>query len=48
MLHETTISFIGSGVMAEAMIKGVLDQRLTSSDRTVPYTNLTLPTIHSV
>ncbi|MFZ1709571.1 MAG: pyrroline-5-carboxylate reductase [Anaerolineae bacterium] len=33
MLHETTISFIGSGVMAEAMIKGVLDQRLTSSDR---------------
>ena len=32
MLHETTISFIGSGIMAEAMIKGVLDRQLTSSD----------------
>ncbi len=35
MLHETTVAFIGSGVMAEAMIKGVLDRKLISSDRIV-------------
>lgn len=28
MLHDLKISFIGSGVMAEAMIKGLLDQQL--------------------
>ncbi len=28
MLQDTKISFIGSGVMAEAMIKGLLDQQL--------------------
>ncbi len=33
MLQEARVSFIGSGNMAEAMIKGVLDQRLLASDR---------------
>lgn len=32
MLRETTISFIGSGTMAEAMIKGLLDQGLIEAD----------------
>ena len=28
MLTNTTLSFIGSGAMAEAMIKGILSQKL--------------------
>ncbi len=35
MLHEATISFIGSGVMAEAMIKGLLDQGLVEAERII-------------
>ncbi|MGQ9627903.1 MAG: pyrroline-5-carboxylate reductase [Anaerolineae bacterium] len=33
MLRNTTISFIGSGTMAEAMIKGLLSQELISPER---------------
>ena len=33
MLRETTISFIGSGIMAEAMIKGLLNQSLIDAER---------------
>lgn len=32
MLQETKLAFIGSGNMAEAMIKGVLDQNLVTSE----------------
>ena len=32
MLADTKISFIGSGVMAEAMIKGLLNQEVASAD----------------
>lgn len=35
MLNETTVSFVGSGVMAEAMIKGILDRQLTGPDRII-------------
>ncbi len=35
MLSETTISFIGSGAMAEAMIKGLLDQGLIEAERII-------------
>ncbi len=28
MLRNTTLSFIGSGAMAEAMIRGILNQKL--------------------
>ena len=35
MLSETTVSFVGSGVMAEAMIKGILDRQLTGPDRII-------------
>ncbi len=34
-LQNTTISFIGAGVMAEAMIKGLLGQQLVAADRIV-------------
>jgi pyrroline-5-carboxylate reductase len=33
MLNEKTIAFIGSGIMAEAMIKGLLRQGLVAKDR---------------
>lgn len=33
MLRNTTLSFIGSGVMAEAMIKGILNQKLIDAER---------------
>jgi pyrroline-5-carboxylate reductase len=35
MLGETKIAFIGSGIMAEAMIKGLLSQEVTSEDRVI-------------
>ncbi len=35
MFDNTTASFIGSGVMAEAMIKGILDRGLIAPDRIV-------------
>ena len=33
MLRDTTLSFIGCGVMAEAMIKGILNQKLIEPER---------------
>ncbi len=33
MLRDTTLSFIGCGVMAEAMIKGILNQNLIEPER---------------
>jgi pyrroline-5-carboxylate reductase len=35
MFENTTASFIGSGVMAEAMIKGILDRKLMAPDQIV-------------
>lgn len=35
MLRDTTIAFIGSGVMAEAMIKGLLDQDLLPAEHII-------------
>ncbi|MBM4431908.1 MAG: pyrroline-5-carboxylate reductase, partial [Chloroflexi bacterium] len=35
MLENTAIAFVGSGVMAEAMIKGVLNQKLLLPDRII-------------
>ena len=32
MLRNTTISFIGSGAMAEAMIRGILNQQLIHAE----------------
>ena len=34
MLLNTTLSFIGSGAMAEAMIKGILAEKLIEIART--------------
>ncbi|MEP7292422.1 MAG: pyrroline-5-carboxylate reductase [Chloroflexota bacterium] len=34
-LENKTVSFIGSGVMAEAMIKGLLNQKLLSADQLI-------------
>jgi pyrroline-5-carboxylate reductase len=32
MLHASRMAFVGSGVMGEAMIKGLLTQNLTTAD----------------
>ena len=35
MLNNTTLAFIGSGAMAEAMIKGILNKGLTAPRRII-------------
>jgi pyrroline-5-carboxylate reductase len=35
MLNDTTLAFIGSGIMAEAMIKGILNKELTDPRRII-------------
>jgi len=35
MLNDSTLAFIGSGVMAEAMIKGILNQKLMSPEHII-------------
>lgn len=35
MLEETQVAFVGSGIMAEAMIKGMLSRALVSADRII-------------
>ena len=35
MLQDTKLAFIGTGVMAEAMIKGMLHEELISADRII-------------
>ncbi len=35
MLHDTKLAFIGSGTMAEAMIKGVLDRKLVTAEHII-------------
>ena len=35
MLNHTTLAFIGSGTMAEAMIKGILNNGLTNPGRII-------------
>jgi len=35
MLDNATLAFVGSGTMAEAMIKGILDQKLLAAERII-------------
>ena len=35
MLNNATLAFVGSGTMAEAMIKGILDQKLLAPERII-------------